>query len=111
MEDQIRVADQMIKIVKGDAVRRKALQDHPVEELKKLKDEAVKKIQPAYYYDRDLYRIAVVVLGLLALTAAGGSLILVLSGKTTPEVLVALGSAAIGALAGLFAPSPINVNK
>jgi hypothetical protein len=56
--------------------------------------------------DKLLYRIAVIVLGLLTLIAALGSIVLVAVGKTTPEVLVALGSAAVGALVGLFAPSP-----
>ena len=35
-------------------------------------------------------------------------LTLALSKQSTPEVLVALGSAAIGGLAGLLAPSPLN---
>jgi hypothetical protein len=46
------------------------------------------------------------VLGALALIAAIGSIVLVSLGNDTPEVLVALGSAAVGALVGLFAPSP-----
>ena len=62
--------------------------------------------KPAYYGDKLLYRIAVIVLGVLALMAATGSIVLVAMGKTTPEVLVALGSAAVGALVGLFAPTP-----
>jgi hypothetical protein len=84
-----------------------------VEKLKKdpisiLKDTATKAeaITPAYIGDRYLYRIAIGVLSLLALLTAIGSIVLVLGGKTIPEVLVALGSAAVGALVGLFAPSP-----
>ena len=37
-----------------------------------------------------------------------GAIVLTLSGASTPEVIVALGSAAIGGLAGLLAPSPMN---
>jgi hypothetical protein len=59
-----------------------------------------------WIYDKSLYRVAVGVLGALALIAAIGAIILVSLGKTTPEVLVSLGSAAVGALVGLFAPSP-----
>ena len=59
-----------------------------------------------------LYRIVVVVLGLtLGLTVVAsivGAIVLTLSGQSTLEVIVALGSAAIGGLAGLLAPSPIN---
>jgi hypothetical protein len=52
-----------------------------------------------------LYRLVVAVLGI---TSVIGAIFLALSGQSTPEVLVALGSAAIGGLAGLLAPSPFN---
>ena len=51
-----------------------------------------------------LYRIIVAVLGLTVV----GAIALVLTGRSTPKVIVALGSAAIGGLAGLLAPSPLN---
>jgi hypothetical protein len=35
-------------------------------------------------------------------------IVLTLSGQSAPELIVALGSAAIGGLAGLLAPSPLN---
>lgn len=106
MEMQTRSADQLVKLVIEDPVRLEALKANPLPELEKLRAEAVKIVPPAYVGDKLLYRIAIVVLGLLALIAAVGSVILVLGGKTTPEVLIALGSAAVGALVGLFAPSP-----
>jgi hypothetical protein len=55
-----------------------------------------------------VYRIVVSALGLAVLIALIGSIILVLKDKTNLEVLTALGSAAVGALAGLLAPSPTN---
>jgi hypothetical protein len=61
---------------------------------------------PAYTGDIWLYRIALGVLSSLALAAAIGSIVLVMGGTSVPEVLVALGSASVGALVGLFAPSP-----
>lgn len=106
MEEQIRSADQMLKMVIMDPARLEALKADPLPELEKLRAEAVKAVPPAYIGDILLYRIAVIVLSLLTIIAAVGSVILVLEGKTTPEVLVALGSAAVGALVGLFAPSP-----
>ena len=105
MEEQMRSADQMLKMVVDSPARLDLLKANPLPELQKLRDEAVKKV-PAYFGDKLLYRIAVIVLGSLALIAAVGSVVLVLGDKTTPEVLVALGSAAVGALVGLFAPSP-----
>jgi hypothetical protein len=105
MDDQMRSADQMVKIVQNDPSRLEALKANPLPELEKLRTEALNAV-PAYVGDKLLYRIAVIVLGSLAVIAALGSIVLVFSGKTTPEVLVALGSAAVGALVGLFAPSP-----
>lgn len=53
-----------------------------------------------------IYRIVVLALGLAVLTALIGAITLTAFGKTIPDVLTALGSAALGALAGLLAPSP-----
>lgn len=45
-------------------------------------------------------------LGLAVLLAVIGAIILAIAGKPIPELLTALGSAAVGALARLLAPSP-----
>src|SRR5687768_2979700 len=55
-----------------------------------------------------VYKIVVSALGLAVLIALVGSIILVWKDKTNLEVLTGLGSAAVGALAGLLAPSPTN---
>jgi hypothetical protein len=51
-----------------------------------------------------VYRFAISTLGLLALLALGGALVLTGLGHEAPQVTVALGSAAVGALAGLLTP-------
>jgi len=108
MTEPLRSADQIVKMVKLDPARLAALKADPIPELEKLSTEAKEAVPPpAYLGDVWLYRIAVSVLGLLTLIAALGSIILVAAGRTTPEVLVALGSAAIGGLVGLFVPSPV----
>lgn len=60
--------------------------------------------------DKWIYRVVVLALGLTALAEMIGTIYLVApaGGKVTdiPEILMALGSAAVGALAGLLAPSP-----
>lgn len=57
--------------------------------------------------DTWIYRLVVIALGLTILLAVGGGIYLAASGiDKTPEILIALGSAAVGALAGLLAPSP-----
>ncbi len=48
----------------------------------------------------------VVFLGLVALAVIGVVGVNVYTGKTTPDGLIALGSASVGAMAGLLAPSP-----
>lgn len=58
--------------------------------------------------DRWIYRTVVMILGLTVLiTMLGGIIIYGVSAATIPGELVALGSAAVGALAGLLAPSPV----
>jgi hypothetical protein len=68
--------------------------------------------QPAAYgraidTDKWIYRLVVGLLGVVMLSGMLGSLILTLRGvEKIPDIFVALGSAAVGALAGLLAPSP-----
>lgn len=64
---------------------------------------------PAYIGDRWIYRTVVLVLGFAVLITIGGGFALAFLGSTNykmPAELVALGSAALGALAGLLAPAP-----
>jgi len=107
MEDETRSAEQMVKIFSEDGELREKLKNDPIPVLKATVARAVKEADEAVYTrDRWFYRIAIGVLGLLALLAAGGSIALVWVGKQTPEVLVSLGSAAVGALVGLFGRAP-----
>ena len=55
-----------------------------------------------------LYRMVVVSLGLCMLASLVGAIVLAAKGTDTPEILVTLGSATVGGLAGLLAPSPLN---
>lgn len=53
-----------------------------------------------------IYRIIVAVLGTTMLSVVVASTLLVFNDKDIPDVLVAIGTGVIGALAGLLAPSP-----
>jgi hypothetical protein len=55
-----------------------------------------------------IYRMVVGALGLGVLIALLGAVLLAMNNKTIPDMLTAIGSAAVGALAGLLAPSPVN---
>lgn len=51
-----------------------------------------------------LYRLVVGVLGIVVLVATAGAIILTVYDLDIPELLTALGSASVGALAGLLTP-------
>jgi hypothetical protein len=108
----VRSASQMVKMFQDDSALKAKLQadPNPIQVLKDTakKAEAAVDNRPIYTSDKPFYYIVVIVLGLVVLIAAIGSLVLAFDGgQTTPQVLVALGSAAVGALAGLFTPSPV----
>lgn len=56
--------------------------------------------------DVTIYRMVVAALGLTLIGGMLGALVLAFWGKEVPAEATALGSAAVGALAGLLAPSP-----
>ena len=53
-----------------------------------------------------IYRTVVAALGTIAIVALMGDLALSFYGRVIPEGAIALGSTALGAIAGLLAPSP-----
>jgi hypothetical protein len=65
----------------------------------------LRKTAPAFS-DRWLYRYVVWLLGSAAILTAGGLIALGAAGSDIPQGLVALGSGAIGGLAGLFTTTP-----
>lgn len=54
------------------------------------------------------YRATVLFLGSALIAVILAQVWITVTGKETPDGLIAIGSAAIGALAGLLAPSPTN---
>jgi hypothetical protein len=59
-------------------------------------------------HDVWIYRICVLVLGTVVLLSMAGSIMLSVYGQKVPDMVVVLGSAAVGSLAGLLVPSPIS---
>lgn len=80
------------------------------EEFKKNPDGVIGQMilrHPIYQGDKWIYRIVVVFLGLTVLsTVIGGLVLKYTAAAELPPALIALGSAGVGALAGLLAPSP-----
>ena len=58
-----------------------------------------------------VFRIVVITLGLVVLGAMLIGVLMAMSGKDTPQFVVAVGSAAGGALTGLLAPSPADRHR
>ena len=62
-----------------------------------------------------VYKYSIVILGILALTAAFAGVIVLIIDPTgaskVPESLVAIGSASVGALVGIFASTPNDDGK
>jgi hypothetical protein len=76
---------------------------------KEVAEDPDKAFRPAYIRDTWVYRIVVISLGSTVLFAVLGTILLQLGESAAveqPPLLLALGSAAVGALAGLLAPSP-----
>jgi uncharacterized membrane protein YjjP (DUF1212 family) len=72
-------------------------------------EEAITRLT-ALQTDKWIYRIVVLALGFGVLSAMIGLIILSWKGvATVPDGIVAIGSAAVGALAGLLAPAPKTV--
>ncbi len=106
MAEDLRSADQLAKIITETPGVLEQIQTNPEETLKTLAEQAKQQV-PAYVTDLWIYRIVVSSLGLVVLLVVLGAIMLAFkTDPKIPDVLTALGSAAIGALAGLLAPSP-----
>jgi len=68
--------------------------------------EAIAGLATPLQSDVWIYRIVVGALALAILGSVAGAIVLALQDRAIPEVLLAIGSASVGALAGLLAPSP-----
>jgi hypothetical protein len=78
------------------------IKEDPVRELS-----TIASTEPAYRKDVWTYRLVVIMLGTVAIGVVVGAIVLFALNKgDLPSGVIALGSAAVGALAGLLAPSP-----
>jgi len=103
-----RSADLLVDIIMGDTKTVDALKQDPKGTLERAAKTATKNLPtPAFVSDTITYRMVVGALGIVAIGAVIGAIVLsTYPSPQIPDVLTALGAAAIGALAGLLAPSP-----
>jgi hypothetical protein len=95
---RIRSLNELALKVSTDPELAKAISESPVETISSL--------AAPLQTDVWIYRIVVSALGLVIILAIVGGIVLGALGKGTPELLTAIGSASVGALAGLLAPQP-----
>ncbi|MDR3577033.1 MAG: hypothetical protein P4L50_24485 [Anaerolineaceae bacterium] len=102
----IRSADEMENILKTPPIKDRAQTDYDGA-ISDAAAQAKKKVPPVLGTDKVVYRITVSALSLVALVAIVGAVYLsVIKVTTVPDIITALGAGAVGALAGLLAPSP-----
>jgi hypothetical protein len=91
-------ASELVQLIARDPALQQKIQEDPVATLASLASPQIP--------DTFIYRVVVLALGSAVLITLVGFIMLSLYLSAIPEGLVALGSAAVGALAGLLAPSP-----
>ena len=106
MTETLRSADMLVQSVLSNPTLVTQLQTDPVKTLNDAANQA-KDMTPVYRSDVWVYRMVVGFLGAaVVLVILSYAVYPVMHVQAAPEGLVAIGAAAVGALAGLLAPSP-----
>jgi hypothetical protein len=100
VEGKYALVESLAAKVAADPALQQQLRDNPVGTLQNLAGSPLQT-------DPWIYRIVVAALGAAVLIAIIAAATLAGLAKTVPEGVIAIGSAAAGALAGLLAPSPV----
>ncbi len=93
----------------SELAARLANDPHLVQQIQENPVATITAIATPLQTDVWIYRIVVGALGLAVPISLIGAIVLAKNGTDTPAILTAIGSAAVGALAGLLAPSPVKV--
>ncbi|GEN11164.1 hypothetical protein SAMN05443572_11414 [Myxococcus fulvus] len=97
------------RIIDVEVLSKHLTDEHFLQLAKQAPKEAARSItEGPLTSDRWIYRLVVIFLGIIALTSLVGGVVLtgLWPNWAMPQMLVALGSTAVGALAGLLAPPP-----
>jgi hypothetical protein len=100
-----RSANELVKRALSSSETIEAIKQDPEAALTRLAQE-VTRDSPTYDNDPLLYRLIVIIIGLTALIAVIGAVLVasIHGADRVPDILTALGSGAIGALAGFLTP-------
>ncbi len=98
----IRTMNQLAASVRNNPEVEKQFKENPSKVLDEIASRGIPNTR--------VYQIVVVSLGAAILVALVGAIAIALTGQTDqiPDILVAIASASVGALAGLLAPQPQN---
>ena len=91
------ITEQLEQVSKNSHLTEKSQENH---------DELASKVGTPLQTDRWIYRIVVGALALTLVSSIGGTVWLQSNDKDIPEILIGLGTGALGGLAGLLAPTP-----
>ena len=95
-----RSIEELTTMIANDKSLEDEIKEDPIKGIAKIAEHPLE-------IDKWIYRIVVMILGLTVLLAALGAIYLAgIAEADIPEILVAIGSAAVGALAGLLTPTP-----
>ena len=94
-----RSVEELTKMIASDKSLEEEIKKDPIKGIAKIAEHPLE-------LDKWIYRIVVLMLGLTVLLAACGAIYLAgIAQAEIPDILIAIGSAAVGALAGLLAPT------
>jgi hypothetical protein len=99
MTNKIQYVSDLAVEVSNNPHLAKSIQENPSEALASI---AASPLQTDVW----IYRMVVIILGVAIISTITGAIVLAFQGKNSPESIISLGSVALGALAGLLAPSP-----
>ena len=107
MVDAMRSANILVNSVLSDPKQVQDLQTDPGTVLRAAAQQAIQQAPPLQS-DVWVYRLVVAFLGATAVIVVIGSIVFsIVKTGDVPSGIIGLGSAAVGALAGLLAPSPV----
>ncbi|MGD0794403.1 MAG: hypothetical protein ABR958_02245 [Dehalococcoidales bacterium] len=96
-----RSADKLMSIVLADPKKLEALKTNPIEGLTELVKQA-KEQTTLTFSPTNIFTLIVIALGSIGVIAVIGGIIIGYFDKTMPEMLTALGGAAVGGLVALI---------
>ena len=108
-QETTRAIGKIVDMLDNDPSVVEKIAKDPKGEIRRIAYDVLREAPPSSLEsDPMIYRFVVGILGSAVLLVVIGSLVLQLNGKIPiPEVLIAIGSTAMGALSGLLAPSPL----